>query len=57
VVGTGLGAALAQRVARRLDLPYADLEEFGLASGQAAPAAAVARLLAEEVLAWPLFTD
>jgi probable H4MPT-linked C1 transfer pathway protein len=54
VVGAGLGRPLAERLARRLDLPYIGLQELGLDGGQAAPAAAVASLLAEEVFSWPL---
>jgi (4-(4-[2-(gamma-L-glutamylamino)ethyl]phenoxymethyl)furan-2-yl)methanamine synthase len=57
VVGTGLGAALARAVADRLGLTCSSLAAFGLASGQVAPAGAVARLLAEEVLSWPLFAS
>lgn len=49
VVGAGLGAFVAREVARRAGLPYRDLAGVtGSHGGQAAPAAAVARLLAWE---------
>lgn len=55
VVGAGLGRNLVRQVAARLGLSYIDLAELGLEGGQAAPAGAVAYLMAKEVAAWPPF--
>lgn len=55
VMGAGLGRVLVRQVADRLGLDYMEFDEIGLAAGQAAPASAVAMLLAEEVFSWPAF--
>lgn len=49
VVGAGMGRPLVRQLAGRLGLPYKELADLGLEGGQAAPAGAVARLLAEEL--------